>query len=75
MMTPIELRQKGYQALVDALGIIDAIQFLQQAGWGVGDYTAERHQRLSSVTRQEFWQDIQQIRARKATPSANNPEP
>ncbi len=65
-MTPIELRQKGYQALVDSLGAIDAILFLQQAGWGVGNYTAERHQGLSPVTRDEFWQDIQQIRARKA---------
>jgi hypothetical protein len=65
-MTPIELRQKGYQALVDSLGAVDAILFLQQAGWGNGDYTAERHQRLSSVTRDEFWQDIQRIRARKA---------
>ncbi|MBW4550011.1 MAG: hypothetical protein KME35_02660 [Aphanocapsa sp. GSE-SYN-MK-11-07L] len=65
-MTPIELRQRGYQALVDSLGAIDAILFLQQAGWGVGNYTAERHQWLSPVTRDEFWQDIQRIRARKA---------
>lgn len=62
MMIPIELRQKGYQALVDALGVIDAIRFLQQAGWGTGNYTMERHQLLDSVTRQEFWQDVQQIR-------------
>ncbi len=69
-MTPIELRQRGYQALVDSLGAIDAILFLQQAGWGIGNYTAERHQRLSPVTRDEFWQDIQQIRARKANLSS-----
>jgi hypothetical protein len=65
MMTPIELRQRGYQALVDALGAIDALLFLQQAGWGTGNYTTERHQWLSPVTREEFWQDIQQIRATK----------
>ena len=65
-MTPIELRQKEYQALVDSLGAIDAILFLQQAGSGVGNYTAERHQALSPVTRDDFWQDIQRIRARKA---------
>lgn len=65
-MTPIEIRKKGCQALVDSLGTIDAILFLQQAGWGIGDYTAERHQRLNSVTRAEFWQDVQRIRERKA---------
>ena len=65
-MTPIELRQKGYQALVDSLGAIDAILFLQQAGWGIGNYTAERHQWHSTVTRAEFWQDVQRIRERKA---------
>jgi len=42
-MTLIELRQKGYQALLAALGAIDVIRFLQQADWGVGNYTAERH--------------------------------
>jgi hypothetical protein len=71
-MTPIELRQRGYQALVDSLGAIDAILFLQQAGWGTGDYTAERHQLLAPVTREEFWQDIQRIRARKT--NLQNPD-
>lgn len=65
-MTPIELRQKGYQALLTALGSIDAIRFLQQAGWGIDNYTAERHQLLTPVTREGFWQDIQRICVRKA---------
>ena len=71
-MTPIELRQRGYQALVDSLGPIDAIRFLQQAGWGVGNYTEERQQWLSSVTRQEFWQDVERIRALKSSSTASN---
>ena len=29
-MTPLELREKGYQVLVSNLGQIDAIRFLQQ---------------------------------------------
>ena len=65
-MTPIELRQKSYQALLTALGSIDAIRFLQQAGWSIDNYTAERHHLLTPVTREEFWQDIQRIRARNA---------
>ena len=36
-MTPIELRERGYQALVKELGQIDAIRFLQDVGWGFGD--------------------------------------
>lgn len=67
-MIPIELRQEGYQALLAALGPIDAIRFLQQIGWGVGNYTVERQQLLAPVTREEFWQDIQRIRARKTNP-------
>lgn len=64
-MTPIELRQKGYQALIDSLGQTDAIRFLQQIGWVKGDYTQERQNTLKQVTREEFWEDLQKIRARK----------
>jgi hypothetical protein len=65
-MTTIELREKGYQALVGSLGVVDAIRFLQQAGFGRGNYTQERQETLSQVTRVEFWQDLQAIRARNA---------
>ncbi|WP_178381580.1 hypothetical protein [[Phormidium ambiguum] IAM M-71] len=62
MMTQLELREKGYQILVSHLGQSDAIRFLQQMGWGQGDYTQERGEILDSVTREEFWQDLQRIR-------------
>ena len=65
MMTPVELRKKGYQVLVEHLGQVDAIRFLQQAGWGSGDYTQERKETLDKVTREEFWEDLQRIRSRK----------
>jgi hypothetical protein len=64
-MTPIELRQRGYKALVKELGQVDAIRFLQDTGWGFGDYTQERQQTLKNVTRADFWQDIREIRAKK----------
>lgn len=64
-MTPVELREKGYQALVSQLGQVDAIRFLQQVGWGCGDYTQERIEILDSVSREEFWQDLQRIRDKK----------
>jgi len=61
-MTPLELREKGYQALVNQLGQVDAIRFLQEMGWGSSDYTQERRERLDSITREEFWQDLQKVR-------------
>lgn len=64
-MTPIELRKKAYQVLVNNLGQIDTIRFLQQVGWGSGDYTKEREDLLKGITRDEFWQDIQRMRNRQ----------
>jgi|GEM_PF-805128 len=58
MMTPVELREKGYHILVSHLGQTDAIRFLQQMGWGQGNYTEERCEILESVTREEFLQDL-----------------
>ncbi|MEQ8462809.1 MAG: hypothetical protein RIC07_04490 [Coleofasciculus sp. E1-EBD-02] len=65
MMTPLELREKGYQILVSYLGQVDTIRFLQQMGWGNGNYTQERGEILDSGTREEFLQDLQRIRERK----------
>ena len=61
-MTLIELRTKGYQALVKELGQLDTIRFLQEIGWGCDDYTKERQESLKNLTRAEFWQDIEEIR-------------
>ena len=63
-MTPVELRERGYQALINQLGQIDTIRFLQQMGWGSGDYTQERQELLDAVTREEFFQDLRKIRER-----------
>jgi hypothetical protein len=61
MMNALELREKGYQILVNHLGQSDAIRFLQQMGWE-GDYTQERHEVLGSVTREEFLQELRKVR-------------
>ena len=57
-MTPIELYRQGFQALVDALGYVDAIRFIRQFDNGSGDYTEERHQWLDQVTMDEILADI-----------------
>ena len=51
-ISPSELRERGYQALISQLGQIDTIRFLQQMGWGFGDYTQERQELLDAVTRE-----------------------
>jgi len=43
---PVELRWRGFSALVDALGWVNAVRFIQQYERGVGDYTSERHRFL-----------------------------
>ncbi len=53
-MKSSELRQQGYQALIEALGVVGAIKFLQQLEVGYGNYTQERHQWLDNLTFEDF---------------------
>lgn len=57
-MTPIELNRKGFKALVDALGYVDAVKFLHQFDQGSGNYTEERHQWLDKLKMEEIITDI-----------------
>ncbi len=43
---PVALRREGFTALVNALGWINAVRFMQQYESGQGDYTRERDQIL-----------------------------
>lgn len=43
---PVELRRRGFAALVQALGWVNAVRYLQQYESGQGDYTRERDQML-----------------------------
>lgn len=53
-MTPTELRKRGFKALVDALGCVDAVRFIQQYAPGDGDYTKERHEWLEQLSIDDF---------------------
>jgi hypothetical protein len=50
MKTQNEVLDRGYKALVDALGVVDAIRFIQHFSPGYGDYTQERHQWLDRLS-------------------------
>ena len=39
---PVELRRRGFDALVQALGWVNAVRFLRQYEVGQGDYARER---------------------------------
>ncbi|MEY4518763.1 MAG: hypothetical protein RLZZ499_1362 [Cyanobacteriota bacterium] len=64
-MTPMEIKRKGYEALVNALGVAGTIRFLQQFDVGHSDYSKERHQWLDEVNLGEFMNDIKQLREEK----------
>lgn len=46
MKTQNEIIKQGYDALINSLGVADAIRFIQYFSAGKGDYTKERHQWL-----------------------------
>lgn len=64
-ITQQEIIQKGYQALVDELGVVDAIRFIQHFSPGKGNYTEERHQWLDKMTPEEFFAQLEKASASK----------
>jgi len=66
-MTITELKRKGFQALVDALGYADAIRFLRQYHSGQGDYTQERHQWLDPLTLDDFKSYVKRKRGQETS--------
>jgi hypothetical protein len=68
--TQREVIQKGYEALVQALGPVDTIRFIQHFSPGKGNYTEDRHQWLDQVTSEKFFAQMQQVR--KAEPEKDS---
>jgi hypothetical protein len=66
-MTITELKRKGFQALVDTLGYVDAIRFLRQYDLGQGDYTQERHQWLDPLTLNDFKSYVKRRRGQETS--------
>lgn len=59
-LSPAQLRQKGIEALVQALGVVGMVRFLQQFDQGSGDYTRDRLQTLPELTLKDAIAQIQQ---------------
>jgi len=54
-----QIRQQGYKALIDSLGVVGMLRFLQQFEAGYGDYTKEKYQ-LNEPTLEDFQEFVRQ---------------
>ncbi len=54
-----QIRQQGYKALIDSLGVVGMLRFLQQFEAGYGDYTKEKYQ-LNEATLEDFQEFVRQ---------------
>ncbi len=60
--TQQEIIRQGYQALVNSLGVVDAIRFIQHFTPGQGDYTKERHDWLDQTPLEDILTSMRQRR-------------
>ena len=61
MKTQNQIVAQGYKALVDSLGVVDAIRFVQHFNPGEGNYTVERYQWLDKKSLDDVLGDLEQL--------------
>lgn len=61
--TQHEIVRQGYQVLVDALGVADALRFIQHFSHGQGDYTQSRQTQLRATPLEDILSDMRQRQA------------
>ena len=61
--TPAQIRERGIEALVKALGPVGMARFLQQFEMGSGDYTQDREEWLKGLTVDQVVGEIKRRRA------------
>ena len=66
--TPPEILPEGFRALVDRLGLADALRFMQQYDAGQGDYTADRGAWLDRLSHDDVWAAIAKVHERRRQP-------
>jgi len=59
--TQQEIIKQGYQALIESLGAIDTIRFIQYFSPGQGDYTKERHEWLDLTPLEDILLSMKQL--------------
>ena len=61
---PVELRERGFAVLVEALGWVNAVRFIQQYEKGQGDYTRERDQLLPNWDAETLVRKAEELKKR-----------
>lgn len=61
-MTPGEIRLAGLDVLLQNLGVVGMIRFLQYTDRGYGDYTKDRHKWLGDPDFTEIMDEINKLR-------------
>jgi len=64
--TPTQIREKGLDALVKALGPVDMARFLQQFELGSGDYTRDREEWLGDISVDDVAAEIKSRREKRS---------
>lgn len=57
-----EIKEEGWEALVERLGIADATMFVMEHEKGYSDYTEERKKIFGQKTLDEIVKDIQELK-------------
>ena len=68
LLAPVELRLRGFDVLVDALGWVNAVRFVQQYETSRLDYTAERDRILPP------WDAAELVRRLEERPADASPD-
>lgn len=58
--TQQEIVRQGYQVLVESLGVVDALKFIQHFSPGQGDYSQERHTWLDKTALDDVLEAMKQ---------------
>ena len=69
-LTDVEIRIRGWQALVRALGAVGAMRYVRQTEPGLGDYAAMRHRKLGAATVDDLLRMMERDRAAAPRPAA-----
>jgi hypothetical protein len=62
LKTLAEIKEEGWEALVERLGIADATMFIMQHERGYGDYTKERRKIFDHKTLDEIVEKIKEFK-------------
>ncbi len=60
-----EIKEEGWEALVERLGVADATMFIMEHERGYGDYTEERKKIFNQKTLDEIVSDIKKLKKKQ----------